>query len=108
MILIVSSLADSHATSVKEKLDAKGIPCYLFDTSLYPKSVQLPFEYDLKIKEMSLWDIPMNENIDLQKIKVAWWRRPLPIEIHDDITDYDAMQFTYNDCLAALSGVACF
>lgn len=105
MILIVSSLTDDHATSVIKKLNTKGVPCYLFDTSAYPKNVQLISEYDSKMKELSLWDDSLNKNIDLQKIKVAWWRRPLPITIHEEIKDYNAIQFTYSECFAALSGV---
>src|SRR5450432_3159897 len=105
MILIVSSLKDKHAVAVTQMLDAKGEPYYLFDTSAYPKNVQLSFGYDGALKEQVLWDITANKRIDLQKVKVAWWRRPLPIVIHEEIKDPTAIQFTYNECSAALSGL---
>lgn len=105
VILIVSNPGDDHATSVIKKLNEKGIPYYLFDTSNYPINAQLTFEYDCKMKEIFLWDISLNENVDLSKIKVGWWRRPLPIKIHEEIKDPNAIQFTYSECFAALSGL---
>jgi hypothetical protein len=98
-------MADGHATSVIEKLDNKGVSYYLFDTSAYPQKVQLSIESDLEVKHLSLWDISRNENIDLKKIKVAWWRRPLPITIDEEIKDPNAIHFTYSECWAALTGL---
>jgi len=105
MILIVSSLADAHAVSVTKKLTERGVPYYLFDTSAYPKNIQLSFELEKQLKSISLYDMLMEKSIDLTNMKVAWWRRPLPIIIDEQIKDFDAIQFTCSECIAALSGV---
>lgn len=105
MILIVSSLQDDHAVAVMKRLDAYGARYVLLDTAAFPTKLQLSISYHHGVSGIALRDLVQAKDIDLRTVTAAWWRRPLPLVIHPAITDRASMQFTYNECFAAISGL---
>jgi len=105
MILIISSMQDDHAVSVMRQLEKVDARYFLFDTSEFPGRLQFSIEYAPGEKTFLLKRTDTDEAIDLKEVRVAWWRRPLPIEIHEEIIDPAAAQFTFNECHTALSGL---
>jgi len=104
MILIISSLQDPHAVAVMQRLDARGVPYFLCDTERFPRDLGLSVEYGDDAPGLSLTETS-GRIVDLRDVKVAWWRRPQPLRIHEDIKEPSAVQFTINECLMAISGL---
>jgi len=105
MILIFSSLQDPHAVAVMQRLDTRGVPYYLCDTERFPRELALSFECTAGSPDLFLTDSLSGETIHLQTVNVAWWRRPRPLTIHEEIQDPVAVQFAYNECSMAIAGL---
>lgn len=105
MIFIVASPGDDHAAAVTGLLEARGAPYLLFDTAGYPTKWQLSVEYLEGVNRLWLRDLTRAQDIDLTTVTTAWWRRPQPLVLHPGINEAATLQFTYNECIAALSGL---
>jgi glutathione synthase/RimK-type ligase-like ATP-grasp enzyme len=105
MILIISSLQDPHAVAVMQRLDARGVPYFLCDTEKFPRDLGLSVEYTDGAPGLSFTETSGGRTIDLGAVSVAWWRRPQPLVIHEEIKAPAAVQFTVNECMMAISGL---
>lgn len=105
MILIVSSQQDDHAVAVMRRLDQRGAPYLLLDTSAFPTKLQLSVEYLRGERSVSLRDISRGTDIDLSTVRTAWYRRPQPLVLHSGIVDPATSEFTFNECVEAVSGL---
>jgi hypothetical protein len=85
MILIISSPQDPHAVAVIQRLDARGVPYFLCDTAQFPRDLGLSVEHTDGAPGLSLTEICDSRTVDLGAVKVAWWRRPPPLLVHEEI-----------------------
>jgi glutathione synthase/RimK-type ligase-like ATP-grasp enzyme len=104
MILISATENDPHAQRVAHLLTAThGEEVFVFDTSRFPGSVGLTGQYGNGGSGLFLITddggrIPMHE------VTAFWWRRPQPMEVDVRITDADARNFAFQECVSALYG----
>jgi glutathione synthase/RimK-type ligase-like ATP-grasp enzyme len=104
MILIISHLADPHATSVMEHLARAGGEAILFDTARFPREVRLDISHtNVPRSQMSLHLEGVRH--DLARVQCVWWRRPRPFELLTEITNTEDRNFAYGECHAAIAGL---
>lgn len=105
MILIASKADDNHALAVAHILESKySEKVFIFDTSNFPTSVLFSANFNNSNFNFSLI-AAQNQNIELQNIKSFWWRRPQPMSIDPKITNPQARNFAFNECVSALYGM---
>lgn len=104
MILIISHLADPHATTVKEHLARMGSDSILLDTARFPREVRLDITHaSAQRSRMSL--VLEGTPHDLAGVRCVWWRRPQPFGIPDEIVSGEDRSFAYGECHAAITGL---
>lgn len=103
MILVVSSLTDTHATVVIEELRRRGADVQLLDLSLFPRELGLTLAFDGKTAKRHL--AGAGQDLDLAQCRVVWWRRPQLYGVHDDVHSEVDRAFAYAECDAAISGL---
>lgn len=101
MILILSHAGDDHANGVLSELSRRGHPATLLDSSQYPANASLIASFSGN--GVGVEYINGQNRVDLSECHAAWWRRPLPFTLHDDL-DPEAMSFVYSECHEAFSG----
>jgi len=104
MILIVSHSADTHATAVIEHLGRLGADVVLFDTARFPQDIRLEIRHENRARSSSSAVIG-GVRRDLSAVRVVWWRRPQPFELHQDLADSEDRGFAYGECHAAITGL---
>jgi len=102
VILVVSHLADDHATGVLSALDRRGHPAVLVDTAKFPSTTSLALRFDRAAchYEISLEDCA----VDLRACRAGWWRRPQPFTLDPRISP-SVVSFTYSECHEAMAGL---
>jgi glutathione synthase/RimK-type ligase-like ATP-grasp enzyme len=101
MILIFSHPGDDHANGVIAELDRRGHPATLVDSSHFPAQSSLNQTFSLS--EVCVEYVTDGHRVDLSECRAAWWRRPQPYTLHDDL-DPDVMSFAYTECHEAFTG----
>lgn len=93
MLLIVTGSGDATANFVEEKLVARDLAYFRFNTEDFPTSLQLIWEGGPKNIRRRL--ITSDQEIDLSRIRSIWWRRPFDPgpQISPDIADERAREF---------------
>jgi len=104
MILIISHLADPHATAVLECLRQRGTEVILFDTARFPREIRLDITH-MSGKPSKASAVINGVRYDMASIRSVWWRRPQPFELHSDILGNDDRGFAYGECHAAITGL---
>jgi glutathione synthase/RimK-type ligase-like ATP-grasp enzyme len=104
MVLIISHLADEHATEVHTRLCQVGIKSLIFDLSRFPRETTITIHH-LPQGDTTLTALMSGEECDLGKVKAVWWRRPQPIMIDSDIATQADREFTFGECSAAIHGL---
>lgn len=106
MILIVSSKSDTHASNVIQELNLIGADFTLLDLSSFPKHYALTINYG-EVSEVNNYKFTYlnSELLDMSNVKVAWWRRPQPFTLHNDISRHSHRNFAVNECHEAISGL---
>jgi len=102
VILLLSHDADAHAIEVLRRLRAQGADVVMFDTA------QFPTRAALTVTQSSDWAARLETAdgaIDLTAARVAWWRRPMPFELHTELNDPEDRAFAYGECQAAVAGL---
>ena len=101
MILILSHPGDDHAKGVLSELGRRRHPTALVDSSQFPVRASLSQAFSasgVRVEYLSA-----GHRLDLSECRAAWWRRPLPHTLHDDI-DPKVMSFAYTECHEAFAG----
>jgi MvdD pre-ATP grasp domain len=104
MILIISHLADPHATKVLDHLSRLGADAILFDTARFPREIRLDIAYANGARSTTSAVIN-GVRRDLSVVRVVWWRRPQPFEVHVDVAGNEDRGFAYGECNAAITGL---
>jgi hypothetical protein len=104
MILIISHLADEHATRVLKYLGRTGADALLFDTSRYPREISLDIGHSAGAQP-ALFAIVDGVRRDLAAVRSVWWRRPQPYGLDGAMSDADDRSFAYGECHAAIMGL---
>ena len=104
MILVISHPGDDHAVAVLERLKRLEADALLFDTARFPRETSLSIAHAPGGESHVTAMIDGAEH-DLGETRVAWWRRPLPFELHEEITGADDRIFAHGECYAALRGL---
>lgn len=104
MILIISTPTDPHAVAVQQALDQIGYPHFLLDTSRYPQEISLTIEQDCNRRLVTFAD---NSGLllDAAEITAAWWRRPQPCAVSEEISNDAHRNFARNEAEEAISGL---
>ena len=101
MILVLSHPGDDHAKGVLSELGRRRHPAALVDASRFPSSASLTQRFDDTVAEVAY--TANGTRFDLRECHAAWWRRPLPHTLHEDI-DPQVHSFAYTECHEAFSG----
>ena len=104
MILLVSHRDDDHAHAVHAELTAAGVEAVMFDTAAFPQRATLALGYATGQRSSLLVGDAQGAKLDLGDVSAAWWRRPRPFELDSDLPE-DEIEFTYNECFEAVSGL---
>lgn len=101
MILILSHPGDDHAKGVLSELSRRRHPTALVDSSHFPARASLSQTFSMS--GVGVEYIASGHRVDLSECRAAWWRRPLPYTLHDDL-DPKVMSFAYTECHEAFAG----
>ena len=104
MILIVSHLADPHATTVLDHLACAGTEAVLFDTARFPREIRLDVTHATGQRSAATAVINGIRH-DMSAVRAVWWRRPQPFGVPDDVVGSDDRGFAYGECHAAITGL---
>lgn len=104
MILIISSPLDEHAQGVIDRLAAMGAETTLLDLSRFPSELELAIDVRQDGCVAGKVFGPEGE-IDLTDCRVAWWRRPQPIQLPGEIIHPAHQRFAHAEWDAALAGL---
>jgi len=104
MIVIISHLEDEHATHVYQRLKARNINAVLFDSAAFPQQISLSIAHQNNVESDLLVEADNHIN-DLREARVVWWRRPMPINLHDELIDAESREFAHGECHSALNGL---
>lgn len=104
MILIISHLADPHATTVLDHLARLGADTILFDTARFPREIRLDIRH--ASGQRSAASAVINGiRRDMSAVRSVWWRRPQPFEVQADIAGSEDRGFAFGECHAAITGL---
>lgn len=104
MILVVSHPRDDHARAVCDLLDAMGAEVEQFDLGDYPRRASLAFDY-APGRPPHFVLRQGGRAADLTRCGAAWWRRPQPFDLGDDVTEPGERAFAYAECHEAVMGL---
>lgn len=104
MILIISHLADEHATEVFSHLSRAGANVLLFDTMRFPREIRINIEHRTGARS-TLSAVVDGIHRDLTTVKTVWWRRPQPFGLDKTMTISDDRNFAFGECHAAIMGL---
>jgi len=88
-----------------KELDLIGAKYHLLDLSEFPQSMNVGLHYKNGDSNNFILDRADGQSIDLRDFRVGWWRRPQPFTMHTDIKKSTYLQFAYNECFEAFSGL---
>ena len=101
MILVLSHPGDDHTRGVLSELVRRKHPTALIDSSQFPARASLSQTFSAGLVRVEYF--AGGHRVDLSNCGAAWWRRPLPHTLHDDL-DPEVMSFTYTECHEAFAG----
>ncbi len=104
MILLVTHGLDEHGLEVLTRLRRRDTDPVVLDTARFPVEMAITVESS----DPGAWNgnvVVEGVERDVTDIRVAWWRRPLPFVLHDDIRDEEDRAFAYGECHAAITGL---
>lgn len=102
MIVVVSHAGDDHAAQVVPELARLGCHAQVIDTGSFPRDLSLIARYEHGRQHFSF--VSQGREIPLDECRAAWWRRPQPYTLHDDLAER-ARTFTYGECHEAIAGL---
>lgn len=105
MVLVISSQADEHASSVLRELAVLGAPSRLLDLSEFPQKVRLGMYYSLPDKRQFTLKFSDGTTLSLGECRAIWWRRPQQFEVDPRISDAGHRNFCFNEAYEAFRGL---
>ncbi|MEJ7810620.1 MAG: hypothetical protein WKG32_09460, partial [Gemmatimonadaceae bacterium] len=96
---------DEHATAVLDELARMECHAELFDLADFPRGARLSLAYGAGGAARFTLRYTDGREVDLTACRAAWWRRPLPFEMGDDITGPGEHAFAYTECHEAITGL---
>ena len=91
MILIFSTKADAHIEPVTRHLDAAGMPWVRINTEDLARNLELTVEPASGKGKICVRD--SGREIDLQKVRAVWYRKPEPIDVSHFELDQGALDY---------------
>jgi MvdD pre-ATP grasp domain len=104
MILIISHLADPHATKVLDHLTRAGAEAVLFDTARFPREIRLDITHETG-RRSAASAVINGTRLNMSAVRLVWWRRPQPFEVPADVAGSQDRGFAYGECHAAIAGL---
>lgn len=105
MILVISHEADVHSEAVWRALESRGNTPALLDLARYPRLASVDLAYgNGHSGAMKIQDEQWGE-VDLTQVRAAWWRRPQPFGLPDDVTDPVHRGFAVNEAREVFGGL---
>ena len=101
MILILSHPEDDHARGVVTELGRRRYPATIVDSSQFP--IRTSLSQTFSTSGVRVEYSGGGRCVDLGNCRAAWWRRPLPHTLHDEL-DPGVMSFAYTECHEAFVG----
>lgn len=101
MILILAHSGDDHTKGVLSEISRRKHPTAFVDSSHFPSQASLNLTFSTN--ELGVEYNYGGHRINLNNCRAAWWRRPQPYTLHDDL-DPDMVSFVYSECHEAFSG----
>jgi glutathione synthase/RimK-type ligase-like ATP-grasp enzyme len=95
MILIISTKADAHIEPVTRHLDAAGMPWIRVNTEDIARNLELTVEPASGQGTLRVRD--SGREIDLQKVKAVWYRKPEPVDVSHFELDQGALDYVESE-----------
>ncbi len=116
MILVISHDEDDHARAVLDVLGQRSGPeVRMLDVAQFPSKTHLTLDVCSaegvtqrafrQRTDAGADNSVVDSVLDLQDVRVVWWRRPQPLSVDTEIEDQAHAQFAYTECFEALSGL---
>src|SRR5688572_2746884 len=86
MILILTDASDPHADHVAQKLRERGADFVRFDPAQFPSNAEVSISYSMA-GDVRLKLSTENRQVDLNRLRSVWYRRPSASIPHREITD---------------------
>ena len=103
-ILVVSTVADTHACAVIDTLARQGEQVELLDLADYPSKLTLTLAYANGDRRFRL-SRPGEGQLDLACVRSVWWRRPSAFALPDALRDPGHRKLALSEASTAFSGL---
>jgi glutathione synthase/RimK-type ligase-like ATP-grasp enzyme len=97
VILILTESVDEHADDVAAKLQERGRKHVRFDPGLLPAEAQISVACDARGSFTRTLRFG-GGNVDLDDVRVVWYRRPRPPVAHAELRDPSVRRFVAEEC----------
>lgn len=106
MILIISHEQDLHTKAVLDELRRQGAPAELLNLARFPVETRLTVALADGAAAPPRRTLTVDGRpLDLDEVRVIWWRRPQPFELDPAVSGRDDRQFAYGECHCAFAGL---
>lgn len=105
MILIHSHAEDLHTRQVVQHLAGLGVETLLFDSGRFPDPLGLTLSTKRGRGFAATLHDPNAGDVDLRRVRSAWWRRPQPLAVSPVVRDPENRRFALNEATEALAGL---
>jgi glutathione synthase/RimK-type ligase-like ATP-grasp enzyme len=103
MILIISTKADAHIEPVTRHLDAAGMPWVRINTEDIARNLELTIEPASGHGTLRVRD--SGREIDLQKVRAVWYRKPEPVDVGFFELDQGALDYVESEFRELLDNI---
>jgi glutathione synthase/RimK-type ligase-like ATP-grasp enzyme len=103
-VLIVSSLADTHARAVIAALGESGARVELLDLTEYPGKLTLTLAFGVGKRRFQLRR-PGEGQLDLDTVRAVWWRRPGAFVLPETLRDPAHRRLALSEASTAFHGM---
>jgi glutathione synthase/RimK-type ligase-like ATP-grasp enzyme len=103
-VLIVSSLADSHAQAVSAALVERGVAVEVLDLADYPGKLTLTLAFGDGRRRFQLRR-PGEGELDLESVRAVWWRRPGAFGLPEALRDPAHRRLALSEATTAFHGL---
>jgi hypothetical protein len=105
VILVVSSPNDEHGQVVLREMAHRGGIGRLIDLARFPQELRLSLHFDIAGRREFTLKSSQGDPLALSDVRVVWWRRPQPFQIHPGIQRPSHRGFAYGESMEAFAGL---